>query len=162
MSSIFGGGVSKASKESQKAQAAANAATQRFIEEKAGLARQDVSSLFPQAQDVSRQGFQGALDLFGQSLPAQADIFQQGNIGAQQQLASTLPQFQRAIMGQPVDFSQFQPQTLSFDPSFLQGQQAPQMQAAAPQQQGALGNIGRFNFNVRPPNPMMANIRGGI
>ncbi len=127
-SSIFGGGTSKASRESQAAAQAENLARERFIREQSGQARQDVSGLFPQAQDVSRQGFQGALDLIGLGVPAQLGAFQQGNIGAQQAISSTLPQIQNAILGLPVDFGQFQPQQLNVDTSFLQGLQAPQIQ----------------------------------
>ena len=127
---LLGGGVSSSSAESLAAQQAANAATQRFIEQQAGQARGDISSLFPQAQDVSRQGFQGALDLIGLGVPQQLGAFQQGNVGAQQAISSTLPQIQNAILGLPVDFGQFQPQQLNIDTSFLQGLQAPQIQQA--------------------------------
>lgn len=146
MSSIFGGGTSSASEQSVANQQQANAATQRFIEQQAGQARADVSSLFPGAQQVQAQGAQGALDVIGQGIPAQLQAFQQGNVGAQQALQTTLPQFQAAILGQPVDFSAFQPVDLGFDASFLQGLQAPQIQ----QPQGSLANIGQPQPAINP------------
>ena len=151
MSSIFGGGTSSSSRASQNEQAAANAATQRFIEKQTAQGRTDVSSLFPSGQAASAAGSQGALNLLGASIPAQADIFQRGNVGAQQALINTLPQFQNAILGQPIDNSQFQPVNLGVDTSFLQGLQAPQAVQPVPVQQaqpnrfsGGLNNLSRF------------------
>ena len=65
-------------------------------------------------------GFQGALDIFGQSVPEQARLFGGGNVAAQQQLITGLPQIQRALLGQQVDFSQFQPVTLTPNLAFTQ------------------------------------------
>lgn len=139
---LLGGGVSSSSAKSLAAQQAANAATQQFILQQATQGRGDISSLFPQAQDVSRQGFQSALDLIGLGVPQQLGAFQQGNVGAQQAISSTLPQIQNAILGLPVDFGQFQPQQLNIDTSFLQGLQAPQIQQIQPTQQTALPSLG--------------------
>ncbi len=75
----------------------------------ANRAREDVNRLFPQAQESAQQGFQGALNVFGQSLPAQTDVFQQGNVGAQQAILSGLPQIQNALFGNQVDLNQLQP-----------------------------------------------------
>lgn len=162
MSTIFGGGVSSASKQSQAAQQQANAATQQFIEQQEGLARADVSSLFPGAQQVQAQGAQGALDVIGQGIPEQLRAFTGGNVGAQQALQTTLPQFQAAILGQPVDFGAFQPVDLGFDTSFLQNLQSPTVQ------QGPLSNIGNqqnFGFPQASINPAqrfgpLANLGG--
>lgn len=109
MTSIFGGGTTGASQQSQASQAAANLATEQFIKERTAEARSDVTSLFPGAQQVASQGFQGALDLIGQGIPQQIDAFSQGNVGAQQAIANTFPQIQNAIFGLPVDQSAFQP-----------------------------------------------------
>ena len=65
-------------------------------------------------------GFQGALDIFGQSVPEQARLFGGGNVAAQQQLITGLPQIQRALLGQQVDFSQFQPVQLTPNLAFTQ------------------------------------------
>lgn len=95
----------KAASASRGAARTASAETRRSADE----ARGDINRIFPQAQQTARQGFQGALDVFGQSLPAQANIFQEGNIGAQQAILSGLPQIQNALLGGNVDFSQLQP-----------------------------------------------------
>lgn len=102
---FFGGAEKKAAKSQQKGIERGIEATERAAEQ----ARGDLSRLFPQARQESNQGFQGALDVFAQSLPAQTQAFQQGNVGAQQQLLAGLPQFQNAILGNQVDFSQMQP-----------------------------------------------------
>ena len=113
-------------------------------------ARQGIQNVFPAAQQALQGGFQGAANIFGQAIPQQANVFQQGNVAAQQQIAQGLPQFQNAILGRAIDFGQFQPTTLQQpDFSFLQNQQfqtqnpfAPQPQAIGPQPQNALGGFG--------------------
>lgn len=142
MSFLFGGGTTGASEQSQAAQIAANEATERFIRERSAEARQDITSIFPQAQQAAQQGFQGALNLIGQGLPGQIGAFQQGNIGAQSVISQTLPQIQNAILGLPVQQGAFQPQPISTDLSFLENLQLPAsipLNLPAP---GALGRIG--------------------
>ncbi len=119
MSSIFGGGTSKASEESLAAQSAANAATQAFIERQSGQARADVMALFPQAQEQRTRGFEGALDILSRGIDPRLAAFQQGNIGAQGVVAGALPQIQNAILGRPLDLTALQPQPISVDTSFL-------------------------------------------
>ena len=115
---------SKAADAQSSSSSAALAATRRAAEE----ARGDVNRIFPQAQQTAQQGFQGALDVFGQSLPAQTDVFQQGNVGAQQAILSGLPQIQNALLGGNVDFSQMQPfQAQQPDLGFFQ-QELPQIE----------------------------------
>lgn len=75
-------------------------------------ARGDLFKLFPAAQQNAQQGYQGALDVFNQTLPQQSDIYQQGNVAAQNQLINAMPQYQNAILGGAVDYSQFQPTVL--------------------------------------------------
>ena len=101
---FFGGAEKKAA----KAQTDALQQGQAFTREGVAQARDDIFKLFPAAQQNAQQGFQGALDVFGQSLPAQTDVFQQGNLGAQQAILSSLPQMQNALFGNPVDLSQMQ------------------------------------------------------
>ncbi len=166
MSTIFGGGVSKASRAGQQAQQQENIAAQRFIEQQAAQARGDVLGIFPSAQQVRGAGFQGALDIIGQGIPEQLSAFQQGNIGAQGVTAQTLPQIQAAILGLPV--GGFSPVGINVDPSFLSGIQAPQITQPdlARTGGGALGQIGmggfgggfgggRFGGNL-PPNAPLA------
>lgn len=125
-----------------------NLAKQEFIKQQAEQARGDIFKLFPAAEQARQLGTQGALDIFGQTIPQQMDVFQQGNVGAQQALTQGLPQILAALRGTPIDLSQLQPQTLSFDPSFAQ-QQLPQFQSTAslfPQQP-----------NINPKNPQTIN-----
>ena len=111
---------SKASKAQQAGADKATAETRRAADE----ARADIFKLFPASQDALSTGYQGASDIFGQSAPQQADIFQQGNVAAQQQIAAGMPQFQNAILGGHVDYNQFQPTQLEQpDFSFMQSQQ---------------------------------------
>ena len=113
----------KATKDASKAQRAGadNAAVE--TRRAANEARADLFKLFPASQDALSTGYQGAADIFGQSAPQQANLFQQGNVAAQQQVAAGMPQFQNAILGGQVDYNQFQPTQLQQpDFSFMQGQ----------------------------------------
>ena len=124
-SSIFGGGTTGASQQSQEAQLAANAATEKFIREQTGQARADVTALFPSAQRVGAEGFQGALNVIAGGIPQQLAAFQGGNVGAQQTLGQTLPQIQNAILGLPVNQGAFQPQQANPDLSFISNLSVP-------------------------------------
>ena len=160
---FFGGAEKKAAKKQQQGIEAG----QDFIRQGTAQARGDIQNIFPAAQQALQGGFTGAANIFGQAIPQQANVFQQGNVAAQQQIAQGLPQFQNAILGRAIDFGQFQPVTLPQpDFSFLQNQQfqtqnpfAPPPEIIGPQPQNTLGGIGgqivsplggRFN-NFRNP-----------
>jgi len=115
---FFGGAEKKAGKAEKKALEA----SQEFIAKQTDIARTESTRLFGGAQEAQRAGFQAALDIFGQSVPEQARLFGAGNVAAQQQLIGGLPQIQAALLGQPVDFSQFQATQLTPDLSFTQAQ----------------------------------------
>jgi len=133
---IFGGSDDT----SQQAQVAANTAAQGNIEARAGQARQDVLNLVP-IGDINRNiGFNAALQALQASQPQQLSTFQQGNVQAQGTIAGGLPQIQSAILGTPTDFSAFQPQQVSFDPSFLQ-QEFPQFIFPTGQNVGSLAAL---------------------
>lgn len=102
---FFGGAEKKAAKKQERALVDA----QNITRESTDAARQDLLNAFPQAQQTAQEGFQGALDVFGQSLPAQTDVFTQGNLGAQQAILSGLPQMQNALLGNNIDLRQLQP-----------------------------------------------------
>ena len=78
----------------------------------AAQARKDAIPLFGAAQQNVQQGFQGALDIFGQTVPQQLQAFQGGNVGAQSALLAGLGQQQAAILGQQLDPNALQAQTL--------------------------------------------------
>ena len=129
------GSGGKTDSSAQVAQIQANKETLALIKEQTGVARRDVQKLFGSAQDNLLTGAQSGLDVFGQTIPQQFSTFQQGNVGAQQQLISGLPQVNNALLGLPTDLSSFQPQQINVDTSFAQ-QQLPQF--TTPQQALAL------------------------
>ncbi len=133
---FFGG----AEKQAATAQTKALEQAQTFTREGVAQARGDIQELFPQAQQDLQQGFQGALDVFAQTIPQQTAAFAGGNVAAQQALLAGLPQQQAAILGgqaalQPLNIQPFQFQP---DLSFAQ-QTLPQIQQA--QEQEALAAI---------------------
>ena len=71
---FFGGAEEDAAKAQQKGIERGIEATERAVEQ----ARGDLFNLFPAAQQNAQQGFQGALDVFGQSVPTQTGLFQGG------------------------------------------------------------------------------------
>lgn len=88
-------------------------------------ARSDVLGFGKRGAKTANRGFQGALDVFGQAIPAQLDVFQQGNLGAQQALLAGLPQMRNAILGGNVDFGALQPFQVQNVPTGLFQQQTP-------------------------------------
>ena len=114
-----------AARASGKASDAQIAETRRATEQ----ARGDLFNLFPAAEANAQKGYQGALDVFGQFMPQQAQTFQQGNVAAQNQILAGMPQAHNALMGGAVDYSQFQPTQLNYDPSMFQ-QQLPEYQTS--------------------------------
>lgn len=160
---FFGGAETKAAEATERG-------LERSMEafaEGTDKARSDIMNLYPSAESSLRQGAQGALDVMGQFLPQQADVFQQGNMNAQSQIAAGLPQIQNALMGGAVDYSQFQPKQINYDQGIF-NQQLPDVQtsqealAPAPAQPnqfkpnnflgGRFGNGGAFNnggFNMQ-------------
>ena len=109
------------------AQTAQNARNEAFIAKQAQQARKDLIPLFNAAQNNLRLGAQSALDVFGQTLPRQQNVFRAGNIEAQKQIIAGLPQIQNAILGREVDLSALQPKGVSVDQPFIH-QTAPQVQ----------------------------------
>ncbi len=90
--------------------------------ESTAQARGDAIPLFQNAQQNALQGFQGALDVFGQTIPQQFEAFQGGNVGAQNAILAGLGQQQAAILGQQLDPNALQAQTLQL-PDFSTFQQ---------------------------------------
>ena len=149
---FFGGAEKDAAKAQQKGIERGIEATEKAVAE----ARGDLFKLFPAAQQNAQQGFQGALDVFGQSIPAQTGVFQQGNVAAQNQILAGLPQMQNAILGGQVDYSALQPTQLQMpDLSFLQQQLPQTVDPYAPVMgpenplTGSTGNIGNIGQNYQ-------------
>ena len=141
---VFGG----VDKSAQKGQIAANKESQQFTRDMLAQARGDAIGLGGAQEATQNMGFQSALDVYGQTIPQQFDTFQQGNMGAQQALLAGMPQFHNAILGMPVDYSQFQPQQIDYNTDFAQ-QQLPQFISSA----DALGGLGAAQpAPARPTN----------
>jgi len=102
----------KNQKKALKSAEAQKAASQAFIESQIKQARSDIFKLFPAAQETRKQGLEAGLQLYKQAYPAMMNSFQQGNVGAQNMLLAGLPQQQNAILGNPVNLSGLQAQTL--------------------------------------------------
>ena len=147
-----------ANKSSNAAKDAAKLATSQ-VSGSTGQAREDLFNLFPSAQNNAMQGYQGALDVFKQSVPQQMAFGQSGNVAAQNQLINAMPQYQNAILGGPVDYSQFQAtdlgqpnldflnQQLSYEnpygtPNPLEGMTSEQIQLATATQPAAPAGTG--------------------
>lgn len=114
------GGISSSSSASKglDAQKDQNEANEKFIKEQAAKSRKDVIPLFNASQDNLVMGSQGALDIFQQTIPLQAETFTEGNVRAQEQLLAGLPQIQNALMGLPVDLTGLQAQRIPVNTSF--------------------------------------------
>ena len=135
---FLGGAEKKAAKDQIRAIERGQDITRAATDKATGI----VTDMYAQAGRDANLGYQGALDIFGQSTPAQMDVFGQGNMAAQQAITNSMPQMQNALMGGQVDYSQFQPfQANMPDLSFLQAQLPEYGQPSAqPQdQQHALG-----------------------
>ena len=141
---FFGG----AEKEAAKRQTESAERGIEAVQAATAQARRDAIPLFQGGQQNLLAGFQGALDVLGQSAPSQIGAFQQGNVGAQQQLLAGLPAQQAAILGGNIDLSSLQPQQINLgDLSFLQ-QQLPQFQTI--NQALAVPKVSTPNTNINP------------
>lgn len=119
-SSIFGGGATGASERTQATQTGIDNETRSYIDKMTNMGRADINKYFGQGQDFRQQGLGNAFNLISGALPQQLNMFNQGNYGAQNQIANTLPQVQNALMGLPVDPNAFQAKQMRPDISFLQ------------------------------------------
>lgn len=140
----------RAVKSQTQGQQAALAATQAAVAQ----ARGDAIPLFESGFQNQQQGFQGALDIFGQTIPAQMNAFSGGNLNAQNTLLAGLDPQIAAILGGNVDLSGLQAQQVQQpNPSMFQ-QQLPQFQGI----NDALGlNDRSVDVNRREPIPRDTN-----
>ena len=105
-------------------------------------------------------GFQGAMDLFGQTIPQQAQTLQQGNIGAQEQLLQGLGLSQNALLGGQVDLNRLQPTQISTDLGFAQQQLPNYSDPYAPVTQAGVPDTGNPNFTG--PSIDWSNLLSGV
>jgi len=113
--SLFGG----ADKSAQNATIAQNKEGRDFVRQQLAQTRGDIFGNFPLAQDARREGYQSAIDLFGQSAPARINPLIQGNMNAQTSLLAGLPQIRNAILGGHVNMNYTNPQQVSYDTSWM-------------------------------------------
>ena len=97
-----------------------NAKRRDFIEQMLAQGRQDLTSGYDTARGIRNEGYQGALDVLGQTIPEMFGAFSQGNLGAQQTVLAGLPQFQNAIMGLPIDMSGMPAQDFGYNTDWAQ------------------------------------------
>ena len=109
--------LNKPDTSAQRGQIAANERAQAFIESQSAKAEQTGETLFGGSEGNILSGNEAAYDLLRRIAPRQIGAFQEGNVGAQQQLIGGLPQIQAALMGQPVDYSVFQPFHQAINPA---------------------------------------------
>jgi len=152
----------KAGDKAIKASGKAGDKAAQITRDAANEARAESKTLFAGAQQNAGLGFQGALDVFGQSLPQQVNAFQQGNVGAQQQILAGLPQIQNAILGGNVDLSALQPTNIQTDLGFF-NQQLPEFTNPLEQQQQpeSFAFAGPSNPLVGISNPLAGVTVGG-
>lgn len=125
---IFGG----TDRSAQRNQLAQNEISRNFSMSQGRQAQDFLSGSGQQALQSAQAGFGGALDVMNRANPQQLMASQAGNIAAQNYLIGGMPQFQNALMGLPINYSQFQPTQIQYDPSVVQAQMPQQLQ---PQQQ---------------------------
>jgi hypothetical protein len=90
----------------QKAQ---NRRAQEYIEEKTAQARNDAITAFDASRRPLQMGYQSAADAKAAALLEAIKAYDTGSTGAQQILIDSMPMFQKAILGQPVDMSSLAP-----------------------------------------------------
>ena len=149
---FFGGAQKKAAKAQQRGTEKGIAATRAATRK----AEEQALPLFGAAGQDIEQGFQGALNLFGRSIPEQGRAFQRGNLAAQQALLAGLPQQQAAILGAPVDLSGLQ--TSNHMPNFgFFHQQLPQTGSIFEQQKDGWQQQDYAALGSNPlTNPLLA------
>ena len=137
-----------ASRRAANALESSEEAAARFARESTEEARNAAIPLYQQAQDNSLMGIQGALDVFGNTGPAQLNAFQQGNEQAQLALQYGQRQAQDAILGNTLNpYIQGSRGIDPIDPSIFQ-HQLPQFGrltdalGGGPQIQGTSGDFG--------------------
>lgn len=159
--SLLGSGVSKAINKpddsAQKAQIEANERSQEFIEKQAEKAERTGEKLFDLSKQNLLAGNSAALDIYRDAINPSIDVIRQGNQQAQAQIAGGLPQIQNALMGLPVDYSAFQPRTVTPDTSFFDNYRINHAMAGTPEAHAqdtfnnhmALLGLPQKNFGVR-------------
>lgn len=83
-------------------------------------ASREAADALPSAIHAATEGVQQGLNVMGEVIPHQFDAFNQGNVGAQQQILAGMPMHDAAIRGQAIDYGSLQPVNINYDTSWAQ------------------------------------------
>lgn len=115
---VFGGSA----KDASRAQTDATRQAMREYKQGVAEAKREIAPRFEEATERRLERTQQAMDVLGMGFAPSLDAMSQGNLGAQQLLAGSMPQMQNAILGGSVDYSFMQPQGINFNAGdFLSG-----------------------------------------
>lgn len=118
-----------------------NRRRQDFIEEATRQARSDVLRVAPGAEQARNAGFQSAIDALTGVSSARIDALQNAGMLGQSALVGGLNLTKDALLGNPTDFSGFQPRQVRVDSSVLNRQ--------LPQSPGIAQSLSTPNFEER-------------
>ena len=116
MKSRFGG----ESDEGIERQEKSNQLLRDFLARQEAMGRADIRKAMPSQYAAMTAGQQAGLDVYGQTMPQQANAFVGGNVAAQQSLLSGMPMYEQAIRGGDVNYAALKPYQGSYDMSFAQ------------------------------------------
>ena len=110
---VSGSMAADAAKDAAKTGADASDRASAQVQAAADQARRDVNAYIPAAQRDLLSGYSGAADIFSAGLPEQQRLLSGGNMNAQQTVGGGYNQYQSALMGMPVDQSNWQPRQVA-------------------------------------------------
>lgn len=145
----------RASKKAAKAQSRGQDKALAATEQAVAQARRDAIPLFESGFQNQQQGFQGALDIFGQTIPGQINAFQGGNQNAQNTLLAGLDPQIAAILGGNINLGGLQAQQAPTPDMSIFQQQLPQftgINAALNINQPVDVNSGQPQVGISNPN----------
>ena len=135
------------------------AENQKFIQEQVAKTQGQLFTLFPQIQQGQQAGLNASVNALKQGMGAQLNAFNGGNMNAQQTLLAGIPQANLALMGGPIDYSQFQARQVTPPAAALSGNYAPPPQFA-PFDIAALGGGQPVQAPQIDYNALAAALRG--
>lgn len=113
---FFGGSEKQAGKQASQELAKGRAALQNILQRTRG----DLVGLTQGSRDAISDAVAQSLGIVGQTIPQAGETFQRGNVAAQENIIAAMPQIQNALLGIPVDYSQFQATEIPVDYSWAQ------------------------------------------
>lgn len=158
-----GGSLLVGAYSANKAAGAAEDATNKGLAQSGALAdqsRESAINLYNQGRKSAQTGLGAAFDFYKKAAPTRYQPIMLGNAAAQKAIGQGAAQANNAILGNAVDMSFAQPQTITPDMSFIQNAQLPvidqtvaasqpQLPAVAPVQQAQTTGLGNYGQNYR-------------